>query len=93
MALSSNFAQEAEADADIVRIIGEHLRRRKSRWWKERTHMPGSERIRMRFFRDRVEGLTRWEKRIPLTDRYHCGNISNVIEGAPAGLGFCYLRK
>ncbi len=34
IALSSNFAQQMKTDADIVRIIGEHLRLRKSRWWK-----------------------------------------------------------
>jgi len=37
MALSSNFAQRVKADADIVRIIGEHLRLRKSRSWKGRS--------------------------------------------------------
>ncbi len=36
MALSGNFAQQVKADADIVRIIGEHLRLRKSRWRKGR---------------------------------------------------------
>jgi predicted RNase H-like HicB family nuclease len=41
MALSSNFAQRVKADADIVRIIGEHLRRRKSPSWKGRSKKTG----------------------------------------------------
>jgi len=32
MACSSNFAQQVKAGAEIVRIVGEHLRPRKSRW-------------------------------------------------------------
>jgi len=38
MALSSNFVQQVKADADIVRIIAEHLRLRKSRSWKVNDH-------------------------------------------------------
>jgi hypothetical protein len=41
MALSSNFVQQVKADTDIVRIIGEHLRLRKSRSWKGRSKKTG----------------------------------------------------
>lgn len=40
MALSSNFIQQVKAGADVVRIIEEHLRLRKSHLWKERAHEP-----------------------------------------------------
>jgi predicted RNase H-like HicB family nuclease len=41
MALSSNFVQQVKADTDIVLIIGEHLRLRKSRSWKGRSKKTG----------------------------------------------------